>query len=80
MMDINGFDFADSLQSKVWWREVGFIESNHLINAAERALKNNERLWLNSPTGEEHIDLTKIYEQCKMLQLLRENYGTEKQS
>jgi hypothetical protein len=75
MIEIDDFAFMESVRAKVWWREIGFSEISQLRHICERAHKGNEKFWLQSPGNIHNIDLTEIFEQCKILQLLKEEHG-----
>lgn len=72
----DGISFWESVKHKVWWRDIGFNECHHYSEMCQHALKHNEKFWLQGP---ENIDLTEIYQQCKILALLKKDQNVTSQ-
>lgn len=74
---IDAIAWYESLKEKVWWRDIGFNECYHLMQTTQRAHEAKATYWMNDVFGE-GINLTELYEQCRILTLLKETYhGTK---
>jgi hypothetical protein len=68
---IDAVAWYESLRHKIWWRDIGFNECYHLMKITERAVAAGSKYYVQEMFGDE-LELTKIYEQCKILALLKE--------
>lgn len=72
-------DFEDwyrSLKDAIHWQEVDSNFAYHLMANTKRAYQSNSRYYYQSMLDE--VDLTKIYEDCKLLALLKKDHNDEK--
>lgn len=65
----DGMAFWESVKHKIWWRDIGYVECFNLMDICKRAIENNEKFWIQGP---ENIELTELYEQCKILRILKD--------
>lgn len=74
---IDAIAWYESIKHKVWWRDIGFNECFHLMKITKRAHDAGSKYFMNDALGDP-INLTEIYEQCRIHYLLKETHGNEK--
>lgn len=71
------FDFAlwrQMLIEELWWkRGICIDEAIHIYRATVNAWGHGAEYYANDPCGGS-IDLTKLYEQCKIVSLLKKDH------
>ena len=69
------FDFLawhDSIAEFMWWEEPSRDHTWHLLELTKRAYDEKKKFWLQCRMGRDPLDLTDLYEQIKILALLKE--------
>lgn len=72
-MNVNLGDWFNVLQDALYWETLDPDKAILLYKYAHRAHDKGYTYYINGISGES-IDLTKIYEQFKLLQTLKDNY------
>ena len=63
--------WVDELKTKIWWHDISKDFAYHLLRNTVRAHLDKSEYFFQ---GMENIELTKIYEQCKIISLLAKEY------
>lgn len=69
----------ETIKEKVWWRDIGFNECFSIMKNTQRAIEAKSKYYINSPMGD-GLELTELYEQCRILRLLKEEYHGTKET
>lgn len=70
---INLSDWHNVLQDAIWWEEIHPDHAILLYKNVRRAYVDGSTYYVKDPVGS-NVDLTKIYEQFKLLATLRAEY------
>jgi hypothetical protein len=67
--------WVEELKTKIWWFDISEEFAYHLLRNTLRAHKANAEYFFQ---GLENVELTKIFDQCKLVSILaKETHGTE---
>ena len=74
-MTVGQFDFLawhDSIAEFMLWEEPSRDHTWYLLELTKRAYDEKKKFWLQCQMGRDPLDLTDLYEQIKILALLKE--------